>query len=416
MIIHVPPSLMLFLVAVITNSLTTTTQAFHPSCTMSTTFGTTQRSPQSSTTEVHLSSTAIIIEDNSFVPPDSLNDYSISEPACAAAASMMRRVDVPVYESISPSGTVGISYIHWPSSSNSNKKTNTLPLLLIHGFDSSCLEFRRLGPALAARGIDTYAVDLLGWGYTRLQGVSDFSADAKVEALKSFWNVMGAGKDVCVGGASLGGAAAIEFATTTSNNDTPAKAAIMIDAQGFTDGIGPPSLLPPFLARLGVKVLKSESLRNSANQMSYFDKDTYATEDALKTGRMHCLYNEEWEDAQLSFIKSGGFYPSKKVKGITQKTLVLWGRDDNILDGKEYATQFMEELPDAQLRWIEECGHVPHLEQPEETASVIQEFLESDALLQSNTGESSNNLVPVGAAAAAAVGLAGAAATFLASN
>ena len=37
----------------------------------------------------------------------------------------------------------------------------------------------------------------------------------------------------------------------------------------------------------------------------------------------------------------------------------------------------MEELPNGQLRWIEECGHVPHLEQPEETADAIVSFLTS---------------------------------------
>ncbi len=72
------------------------------------------------------------------------------------------------------------------------------------GFDSSCLEYRRLGPKLAALGIDTYAVDLLGWGYSQLNDVNSFSAQAKVDALAGFWSVVGEGRDVCVAGASLG--------------------------------------------------------------------------------------------------------------------------------------------------------------------------------------------------------------------
>lgn len=337
-----------------------------------------------------------------------MNTYSITEPACAEAASLIRQIDVPVSSSISDSGTAGISYIHWPATTKTN--TNTLPLLLVHGFDSSCLEFRRLGPELAALGIDVYAVDLLGWGFTQLDGVKDFGASAKMEALQSFWSTIGNNGPVCIGGASLGGAAAIEFASAPTS---PAQAAIMIDAQGFTDGIGPPSLLPPFLARLGVKVLKSEGLRESANKMSYYDKETFATDDALKTGRIHC-FQEGWEEAQLSFIKSGGFYPVQKVKDVSQKTLVLWGRQDGILDGKVYVPQFMENLPDAELKWVEECGHVPHLEQSKETARIITEFLESEELLQSKkaTGvtkeESSNGInpaIPAAIAAAGAVGI-----------
>jgi len=34
-------------------------------------------------------------------------------------------------------------------------------------------------------------------------------------------------------------------------------------------------------------------------------------------------------------------------------------------------------LADARLQWIEECGHVPHLEQPEETADAIANFVAS---------------------------------------
>ena len=36
-------------------------------------------------------------------------------------------------------------------------------------------------------------------------------------------------------------------------------------------------------------------------------------------------------------------------------------------------------MPNASLKWIEECGHVPHLEQPEETADAILSFLTSEA-------------------------------------
>jgi len=154
----------------------------------------------------------------------------ISEQACADAAAKVVRVNVPVAESVSDSKTVGISYINWKPET---PKKNTLPLLLVHGFDSSCLEYRRLGPKLAALGIDTYAVDLLGWGYSQLNGVKSFSAQAKVDALAGFWSVVGEGRDVCVAGASLGGAAAIEF--SAGNPDV--KACVFIDAQGKSKSV-----------------------------------------------------------------------------------------------------------------------------------------------------------------------------------
>ena len=95
----------------------------------------------------------------------------------------------------------------------------------------------------------------------------------------------------------------------------------------------------------------------------------------------------------LSFMQSGGFRPREKVATINVPTLVLWGRQDGILDGAEYANAFVDAMPDATLRWIEECGHVPHLEQPETTARYISEFLRSDGMRPKKTMASPGNLL-----------------------
>ena len=205
------------------------------------------------------------------------------------------------------------------------------------------------------------------------------------------------GKQYCVAGASLGGAASIELASV---NPDLCRGLILIDAQGFTDGVGPMASLPIPLAQAGVQVLKSIPLRSSANQMSYFDKETFATDEAVTIGRLHCL-RDGWSDALVNFMLSGGFSPSAKVATIEVPSLVLWGRQDGILDGKEFAykvrivvelfgmrfgkhkltvapfgpPQFIETLPNADLQWIEECGHVPHLEKPDETADAIATFM-----------------------------------------
>ncbi|KAL9178717.1 hypothetical protein ACHAXT_003848 [Thalassiosira profunda] len=330
-------------------------------------------------------------EDLTFARPD-VSAAGISEDLCADAASKMKRVMVPVSTDVSDTGCVGISYIKWEGAASARKE-KTLPLLLVHGFDSSALEYRRLGPQLAAQGVDVYCVDLLGWGYTQLEEVNSFSAGAKVEALKGFWEVVGGNGEVVVGGASLGGAAVIEFAAENLCSEAEGEGAsdgfvrgtVLIDAQGFVDGIGPMSFMPAPLARAGIRVLQSVPLRSSANQMSYFDKETYATDDALKVGRLHCL-RDGWDDALLSFMQSGGFRPQSKVPKIDVPSLILWGRQDGILEGEEFANKFVEAMPDARLQWIEECGHVPHLEQPEATAGIIAEFLREEGVRPRRAG------------------------------
>lgn len=119
-------------------------------------------------------------------------------------------------------------------------------------------------------------------------------------------------------------------------------------------------------------MLKSELLRSYANYISYKDK-SFATSDALNLGRLHCL-RQTWEDNSVAFLLSGGFIVSNKIQNVQQKTLILWGKDDKILS-PDNALKFKEILPDSELFWVADCGHVPHLEKPKITADVINKFL-----------------------------------------
>ena len=132
--------------------------------------------------------------------PNTLFKGQISDQCCTDAASKMKQVMVPVSEDVSETGFVEISFIHWPKKIIPGSDA-TLPLLLVHGFMSSSLEYRLLAPLLSEAGVDVYCVDLLGWGYTQLDSVKSFSASAKVEALKGFWQTVGLNQDVVVGGA-----------------------------------------------------------------------------------------------------------------------------------------------------------------------------------------------------------------------
>lgn len=85
----------------------------------------------------------------------------------------MRRVPVTVPEFVSPN-PVATNFF-----STTTGETGDEPMLLLHGFDSSLLEFRRALPELEQRGAEAYAVDVLGWGFTEKRGVSSFGAGEK---------------------------------------------------------------------------------------------------------------------------------------------------------------------------------------------------------------------------------------------
>lgn len=121
------------------------------------------------------------------------------------------------------------------------KKT---PLVFIHGFDSSCLEYRRLLPQLASQRT-LYFPDILGWGFTDCSAVKDFSPKAKLEHLRCVLDQVVQEPCILVG-ASLGGGIAINLATEVCPEMV--RGVILLDAQGFIDGQGP-SKAPDFIAQ-----------------------------------------------------------------------------------------------------------------------------------------------------------------------
>lgn len=64
------------------------------------------------------------------------------------------------------------------------------PVLLLHGFDSSSLEFRRLLPLLEQK-LETWAVDLVGWGFSDSGAAShkdmQLGPKQKRDHLYAFW-------------------------------------------------------------------------------------------------------------------------------------------------------------------------------------------------------------------------------------
>jgi pimeloyl-ACP methyl ester carboxylesterase len=54
-------------------------------------------------------------------------------------------------------------------------------------------------------------------------------------------------------------------------------------------------------------------------------------------------------------------------------TLVVWGAQDQIIP-LECGQLYQQAIPGATLRVIERCGHLAHLERPQELAEIVQEF------------------------------------------
>jgi len=241
------------------------------------------------------------------------------------------------------------------------------PILLLHGFDSSVFEFRRLLPLLAENN-ETWAVDLLGFGFTERPAGVKFSQKAIATHLYYFWKTL-ISQPVILVGASMGGAAAIDF---TLNHPEAVKKLVLIDSAGFAVTSNKGKFLIPPLGYLATSFLRNPKIRQKISINAYLD-ETLASLDAQTCAALH-LEMPNWNQALIAFTKSGGYGGfGEKLSQIQQQTLILWGKQDRIL-GTADAEKFQSAIANSQLIWIPDCGHVPHLEKPQITAQHILDF------------------------------------------
>ena len=289
----------------------------------------------------------------SFIPPESAQ---LTEPASIALAQSIQRTDVPTPLCAAPIATA-----------YSQNGSGGTPILLLHGFDSSVFEFRRLLPLLAETQ-ETWSVDLLGFGFTDRPAHLSFSPAAIKSHLHAFWQTRIARPMILVG-ASMGGAAAIDFALTYP---AAVETLILIDSAGFAKGPAIARFLFPPLGELAANFLRSPNVRRKVSLQAYADA-SFVSPDALLCGALH-LQCPHWQQAIISFTKSGGYnFLADKIAAIEQPTLLLWGDSDKILGTKD-AAKFQQAIAHSKLVWINHCGHVPHLEKPQATAEQILAF------------------------------------------
>lgn len=257
-------------------------------------------------------------------------------------------------------------------------------VVLLHGFDSSCLEFRRLLPALAATsGVGCVAaVCIYGWGFTDKPAGGDFSPAGKAAHVAAYMTqVLPPGRPVVLLGASIGGALAVEVAlgaAAAAAGGAPSRLAglVLLDAQVFVEKAASPAVVRavPALATAGAEVLRSRWLRRAAGRLSYADAPTWATEEAMRVGRLHTL-TPGWRSAAVAFIVGAGFAVRDRLANVPVPALVVWGAGDRIVEVAA-AHRLRDTLPQcAGVVVVPDAGHCPHIEQAPAVAAAVGEFV-----------------------------------------
>lgn len=252
-------------------------------------------------------------------------------------------------------------------------QSKTNPVVLLHCFDSSCLEWRGTYPLLEEAGLEAWAVDILGWGFSDLERLPPCDAASKRYHLYQFWKSH-IKRPMIIVGPSLGASVAIDFVV---HFPEAVEKLILINPSVYAEGTGHLTKLPKIVASAGVSLLRSIPLRLYANLVAFNHMSLPTTFDWTNVGRLHCL-QPWWKDATIDFMISGGYNVISQIKQVKQKALIICGENDRIVSNK-LTMRLHCELQNRIMRHMSDCGHLPHVEKPNSVAKLISDFAIHDS-------------------------------------
>ena len=250
------------------------------------------------------------------------------------------------------------------------------PIVLVHGTASSLHTWNAWTKELTKTN-RVIRVDLPAFGLTGPNKTADYSIKSYTSFLHQFLDKVKVTK-FHLAGNSLGGNIAWNY--TAENPDRVVKL-ILVDASGLPTNKPQPAVFKmaktPVLSDLFLYVTPKFFIKK--NMKEVYADDSKITDElitryhkmALRVGNRQAFIDR----ARMDF-KLGSKANLEKLKSVKTPTLLLWGAKDNWIplnNGKRMDSI----LPNSKLVVLENSGHVPMEENPEESLKVLKGFIEN---------------------------------------
>lgn len=249
--------------------------------------------------------------------------------------------------------------------------------ILLHGFGASLFSWHEVVNPLAEYGT-VIAYDRPAFGLTERplewKGESPYSQDSQVELVIGLMDTLGIEKAILVGN-SAGGTISM---LTALKYPERIESLILVDPAVYAGG-GAPAWIRPLLGTPQMRHLGLLFARQIQAQGVEFIKTAWHDPSKIPQstfdGYQKPLQVGNWDKAlwelTLSSRESG---LAERVSEFNLPILVVTGDDDRIVP-TEQSLRLAEEIPNADLAVISQCGHLPHEECPDEFMQAVQDFL-----------------------------------------
>lgn len=251
------------------------------------------------------------------------------------------------------------------------------PIILLHGFGANTYTWRHLAPALSSR-YRLLLFDLKGFGASPKPRDGRYSIGDQAELIIQYI-LKNDLRQVTLAGHSMGGGVALQTALKLMETQ-PGRLSRLI----LIDSVSYPQKLPKFVAVLRMPVLSSVALYlvpdtlkvRKILELAYFDQTKITDADVTAyaapladDGGKYALRQTARQILPENMEEVVSQYPRIEVP-----TLIIWGRQDRIIP-LENGERLHRALKNSRLVIIEDCGHNPHEEKPEEVIRAVTGFL-----------------------------------------
>lgn len=283
-----------------------------------------------------------------------------------------------------PVGGTGVTTIDGYRLSYRRAGTEGPPIVLLHGggIDDASLSWRHTIDDLA----DDHRVYAPDWpGYGDSDDGLEHSTEGYVAILEAFLDAIGLDEDdpATLAGISMGGAAALGFAL-----DHPERVArlVLVDSYGLGRRIPAGSLWKSLAHVPGANALGWATLGTSIEAARMGLGNVVADAGDLPSTFVEEFYDrarkpgagrafEAFQRVELAGDGTALTNYSDRLESLSVPTLLVHGAEDPLFP-VEWSVRAAERLPNAELEVLEDCGHWPTRERPEQFNGILRAFLE----------------------------------------
>lgn len=251
-------------------------------------------------------------------------------------------------------------------------RNNLTPIVLLHGTSASLHTWQGWADKLSAsRRVIRF--DMPAFGLTGPAPDNDYRIESYAKTVVAVMSKLNVERAV-VAGNSLGGYVA--WATAVLYPQHVDKL-ILVNASGFPYAsesvpLGFKIASSPLLKNLVGDALPRAVIRSSLENVY---SDTNKVTEALVDQYFNLTTRQGNRDALAQrFVQTMPGKLAKRVSEIQQPTLIIWGRDDKLIP-LTLGRRFDSEISNSRLVVLDNLGHLPHEEGPEQTAKIVIEFL-----------------------------------------